>query len=167
MRRTAIAVLAWVVVVPEGCTAPAPRPAPATSAPSPDGLAGAFAGLVEAHNRARARAGLAPLAVNERLESAARQHARDMAARRRMSHRGSDGSSPFARMGRAGYTYQSAGENVAYGQRTLPSLMADWMGSRGHRRNILGKYTEIGAAYATDATGTPYWCVTFGTPGAG
>ena len=81
-----------------------------------------------------------------------------------MSHRGSDGSSPFRRMASAGYRFERAGENVAAGQATLDALMGDWMGSPGHRRNILGKFTEIGAAYATDGSGTPYWCVTFGTP---
>jgi uncharacterized protein YkwD len=123
-----------------------------------------FAGLVEAHNRARGRSGLSPLEVNDLLAVVAREHADDMARHRRMAHRGSDGSSPFRRMERAGYRYGRAAENVAAGQFTLDELMSDWMSSPGHRRNILGQYAEIGTGYATDASGTPYWCVTFGTP---
>ncbi len=166
MRNAALAVVTLASIGTAGCLSPARAPAP-RPAPSSASTAGAFSGLIEAHNRARARAGLAPLALNERLVAAARGHADDMAAHRRMSHRGSDGSSPFRRMARAGYAYQSAGENVAYGQRSLDTLMSDWMHSPGHRRNILGKFSEIGAAYATDERGTPYWCVTFGTPAGG
>ena len=127
-------------------------------------LSVAFAGLAGAHNEVRARRGLGALRVDDRLVRAAQGHADDMARRRRMAHRGSDCSSPFRRMERAGYRYGRAAENVAAGQETLEELMSDWMRSPGHRRNILGPYTEIGTGYATDAAGTPYWCVTFGTP---
>jgi uncharacterized protein YkwD len=124
----------------------------------------AFAGLVAAHTEARAGRGLGALRVDDRLMRAAQEHADDMARWRWMSHRGSDLSSPFRRMERAGYRYRRAAENVAAGQETLQELMSDWMRSPGHRRNILGPYTDIGTGYATDASGTPYWCVTFGTP---
>lgn len=120
--------------------------------------------LVEAHNRARAKAGLPPLAVNDRLSQAARRHADDMAGRRRMSHRGGDGSTPFRRIESAGYPFERAGENVAHGQSTVEAVMAGWMASPGHRRNVLGRYHEIGAACATDEGGSIYWCVTFGSP---
>lgn len=162
MRTLVPAVIVLASIGTAGCVSVAPRPAPPAAS-----TAEAFAGLVEAHNRERARKGLPPLAVNDRLTAAAQGHADDMAAHRRMSHRGGDGSSPFRRMSRAGYSYQSAGENVAYGQRSVGAVMSDWMRSSGHRRNILGKFSEIGAAYATDAHGTAYWCVTFGTPGGG
>jgi uncharacterized protein YkwD len=120
--------------------------------------------LIAAHNSVRAKAGMPELVVNPQLEAAAQRQARDMAGRRRMSHRGSDGSSPFRRMADAGYQFRSAAENVAMGQQTVDVLMGDWMRSRGHRHNILGNYTEIGAAGAIDRFGTPYWCVTFGEP---
>jgi uncharacterized protein YkwD len=67
-------------------------------------------------------------------------------------------------MERAGYRFERAGENVAAGQPTVESVMAAWMRSPGHRRNVLGKFSEIGAGVATDRNGTPYWCVTFGNP---
>jgi uncharacterized protein YkwD len=63
-----------------------------------------------------------------------------------------------------GYEFRRAGENVAAGQTTVEELMRDWMHSPGHRRNILGKFTEMGASGATDRSGNPYWCVTFGEP---
>jgi uncharacterized protein YkwD len=124
----------------------------------------AVADLVEAHNRVRRKAGRPPLEVSEALTAAAQRHADDMASHRRMAHRGSDGASPFRRMARAGYHFERAAENVAYGQHTVDGVMTAWLASRGHRRNILGEYSEIGAAYATDQAGIPYWCVTFGSP---
>jgi uncharacterized protein YkwD len=131
------------------------------SRPDPVALASE---LVPAYNPVRIRAGLGPLEVNEPLVAAARRHAGDMAARHRMAHRGSDGSSPLRRTARSGYRLTRAAENVAAGQVTTREVLSDWMASPGHRRNILGPYTEIGTGYATDASGTPYWCVTFGTP---
>ena len=120
--------------------------------------------MLAAHNAERARKQLPPLAFNERLAEAARGHARDMATRGKMSHAGGDRSSPFDRMGRVGYRYQRAGENVAAGQPDVAEVMAAWMHSPGHRRNILGDYTELGAARATANDGTAYWCATFGKP---
>jgi uncharacterized protein YkwD len=134
-----------------------PSGVPATSAD-------AVAALVAAHNAERSHRGLAPLAVNDALTSAAQGHAEEMAERRRMSHRGRDFSTPFRRMERAGYRFERAGENVAAGQPTVSSVMRAWMTSPGHRRNVLGRFSEIGAGVATDRDGAAYWCVTFGNP---
>jgi uncharacterized protein YkwD len=38
------------------------------------------------------------------------------------------------------------------------------MHSPPHRLNILGPFTEIGAAYAISADKRPYWCVVFAAP---
>lgn len=163
LRRFTLTALVAASLACAGCAGSAPRPR--ASAPvAPLDRSGTFETLVEAHNREREKAGKPPLEPNERLTAAAQRHADDMAGRRRMTHRGGDGSSPFRRMANEGYRFARAGENVAAGQQTPDSVMKAWMASPGHRRNILGNYTEIGAAYATDEAGTPYWCVTFGTP---
>ena len=60
--------------------------------------------------------------------------------------------------------FQAAAENVAYGFDDVDSVMAGWMRSPGHRRNILGKFSEIGVGRAIARDGASYWCVTFGTP---
>lgn len=159
------AALATALLMAWGCASP-PRPQqaiPSLVEPVGDPAEMASA-LVEAHNRVRAEKGLPALTLNPQLEAAARRHASDMAERRRMAHRGSNGSSPFRRMQDEGYQFTRAAENVAMGQPTLDVLMKDWMHSAGHRRNILGNYSEIGAAGAVDKSGNPYWCVTFGTP---
>jgi len=123
--------------------------------------------LVEAHNSLRVRKGLPPLQTDPALSAAAQKHARDMAAHGRMRHRGSDGSTPFQRMSREGYEFRAAAENVAAGQPTADAVMAAWWHSPPHRSNVLGNFSQIGTGTATDADGTPYWCVTFGKPSGG
>jgi uncharacterized protein YkwD len=122
------------------------------------------AALVAAHNRERAERKLPPLVAEPRLTEAARVHAEDMAAHKKMAHEGSDGSEPADRVRRQKYVYLTTGENVAAGQDTVAEVMAGWMNSPHHRENILGDYSEIGAARAKAANGMIYWCVEFGRP---
>ncbi len=121
-------------------------------------------GIVEAHNALRTDAKLKKVTSNRKLTAAAQAHAEDMAARHKMSHTGGDGSSSSERVKARGYRYFRAGENVAAGRFTAERVMKGWMDSPGHRRNILGGYSEIGVGYAVDESGTGYWCVTFGLP---
>lgn len=164
-RRLVILIILALALV--GCTRAVARPRTAAIAtfrgdePDP---AETLSKLVKAHNDERKEEKLPALEENELLKKAAQIHADDMAKTRKMDHTGSDGSTPFERMKKAGYRYQRAGENIAKGQRGLDELMKTWMSSEGHKKNILGKFRDIGAAYATDEDGTPYWCVTFGTP---
>ncbi len=120
--------------------------------------------LVEAHNKERAREGLPPLKLEPRLEAAAKAHALDMAEREVMTHEGADGSTPSRRIIDAGYHYLATGENVAQGDREVPAVMQTWMESPPHKKNVLGDFTEIGAAKAEGKDGKPYWCVDFGKP---
>ncbi len=158
--------LATLALTLVGCAGSAPHPGAAAvtlrgDKPDP---AETLEKLVEAHNKEREKEMLPPLEVSETLKKVAQSHADDMAKHGKIDHTGSDGSSPFQRMEKAGYQFRMAGENIAKGQRGLDELMNAWMTSEGHKKNILGKFKEIGAAYATDEDGTPYWCVTFGTP---
>ena len=151
------------------CTAPAPnsrRSATPISQPEPPAQAGIAVAehILTAHNAERTRRRLAPLTLNPLLTTAATAHAVDMADRGKMAHRGGDGSSPFDRIERVGYSCRAAGENVAYGYDNVDSVMAGWMRSPGHRRNILGGFTEIGVGRVIAPAGVSYWCVTFGTP---
>jgi uncharacterized protein YkwD len=123
--------------------------------------------IVEAHNAERTRAGLPPLRSSDLLATTAEQHARDMAEHGKMSHTGSDASNLKVRLVRAGYPFTRAGENVAVGQASVAEVMRAWMHSRGHRKNILASYTEMGASVARGADGRLYWCVEFGSPANG
>lgn len=120
------------------------------------------AAVVAAHNIERSRRHLSPVQLNVLLSEAAQTQADDMSRRDKMSHRGADGSSPFERIARAGYQASAAAENVAFGFQRVDEVMAGWMRSPGHRRNILGPYREVGVGYAIGRTGTSFWCVTFG-----
>jgi uncharacterized protein YkwD len=122
------------------------------------------ASLVEAHNREREAEGLGPLKLDPKLTAAAKVHAQDMAEHETMSHDGSDGSTPAQRVKRQKYYYLRTGENVAAGQEAVDEVVRAWMNSPDHRKNILGDFTEMGAARVESEDGRPYWAVEFGTP---
>jgi serralysin len=113
-------------------------------------------------NAERSAQGASPLSENGALDSAARAHSTDMAVNNFFNHTGSDGSSLGDRLGRVSYSYSAAAENIAAGQGTPSQVVAAWMGSTGHRLNILGDYTEIGVGYAYCSTSD--WTVDFGKP---
>lgn len=93
-------------------------------------------------NAVRADNGRAPLVYDPALEAAARAHGQDMARAGFFSHTWSDGSDIGQRLRRAGYAFCFGAENIAAGQRSLEQVMAAWMGSRGHRRNILHRRAQ-------------------------
>ncbi|MFE9169675.1 CAP domain-containing protein [Streptomyces kebangsaanensis] len=139
-------------------TSAAPTP-PSTPAPTAT-ASGTTARVVELVNSERGKAGCSPLTVNATLTKAAQAHSEDMAAHRNMSHTGSDGSSPGDRITRAGYTWRTYGENVAYGYSTPEQVMAGWMSSPGHKANILNcSFKEIGVGLAQPGS---YWTQNFG-----
>ena len=141
----------------------APKPAaPKPAAPKPAAPAsGDVARVVALVNSERSKAGCAPVKSNAKLAKAAQDHSKDMAAHRNMSHTGSDGSEPGQRITRAGYQWSTYGENVAYGYNTPESVMAGWMSSPGHKRNILNcAFKEIGVGHAQP---DDYWTQDFGT----
>jgi hypothetical protein len=116
-------------------------------------------------NQERAEAGLHALAWNDQLANAARSHSLDMATQNYFSHTGLDGSSPGERITAAGYTWQTYGENIAYGYATPAAVMTGWMNSDGHRANILGKsFCELGVGLAEHANSgfQIYWTQDFG-----
>ncbi len=120
--------------------------------------------LRDAHNAERKKESKPPLSLAPRLVEAARIQAKDMAARKEMSHEGSDGSTVDVRVKRVGYRFIRTGENVAAGHKTIAHVVKDWMGSEGHRANILGDFAEMGAARVEGEDDINYWCVVFGTP---
>jgi uncharacterized protein YkwD len=111
-------------------------------------------------------AAASPLVLHPLLTSAAAAHARDMASRGRMSHAGSDGSTPEQRISRTGYPWRLAAENVAAGQTTVDEVIATWLASPGHCANIMNPaLREMGIAFvfaASSPDGT-YWTQTLGT----
>ena len=104
--------------------------------------------VVRLVNAQRAQNGLKPLAENWELSRVARYKSADMASRRYFSHESPTYGSPYQMMRNFGISFRSAGENIAYGQRTPAAVVAAWMNSSGHRANILNSsYTQIGVGY--------------------
>ncbi|MCO1577852.1 CAP domain-containing protein [Crossiella sp. SN42] len=115
--------------------------------------------VVQLVNQERAKAGCRSLRVDERLVTAAQRHATDMANRGYFSHTAPEGTSFVDRARSAGYP-APGGENIAKGQRTAEKVMESWMGSSGHRANILNcSFVAIGVGH--EARG-PHWVQVFG-----
>jgi uncharacterized protein YkwD len=129
-------------------------PAPPPTVPVDD----VAAQVIALTNAERARAGVGAVVAHPDLMVAALGHSRDQAAMGRMTHTGSDGSNAGVRITRAGYTWRTWAENVAYGYPDATSVVGGWMGSSGHRANILsGSFVHIGVAAVADGNGRLYW----------
>lgn len=118
--------------------------------------------VVSLVNSERAAQGLTALQSDSELAKIAQQKAEDMAENQYFSHTSPIYGSAFDMLKAAGYSYKSAGENIAMGQKSAASVMDGWMHSSGHRANILdASYEKIGVGYAVSAAGTPYWVQIF------
>ena len=97
-------------------------------------------------NQERIVRGIAPLLISENCVDAAQYHADDMDQNNYFSHDGLDEtwSERFARFGVTG----RRGENIAQSG-TPESAVNSWMGSQGHRENILDpRYQYTGMGYS-------------------
>jgi uncharacterized protein YkwD len=111
-----------------------------------------------------------PLALDNVLRTAAREHSRDMGAGNYFEHVSLDGRSPTDRMHALGWKGRYGGENIYGGERDGRTLSASevvdgWMHSPGHCSNIMDpRFKTIGVGYAS----TPrsrlgnYWTQDFG-----
>lgn len=97
-------------------------------------------------NVVRSDSGLPPLALSDALTREAQSHACDMAQRGYFSHTAQNGESMQDRLRRARLPGTCRGaENIAKGQADVAAVMHSWMGSAGHRRNILdARLTQVG-----------------------
>lgn len=118
------------------------------------------------HNAARRDRNLKPLCVHPALQKAARAHSKDMIERDYFSH-DTKGRNEDAceRIRRYGYRWSACGENI--GSDSTPERMFKaWMGSSGHRSNILsGRFREVGIGAQTgnyDGFKTTMYTVDFG-----
>lgn len=115
--------------------------------------------IVELVNEERAKAGLNPVTLDTSASEAALVRARETV--QLFSHTRPDGRSCFTALTEQGVRYRTAGENIAYGQRSPEQVMEGWMNSSGHRANILGEsFTHIGVGYY-QVNGVNYWTQMF------
>lgn len=110
-------------------------------------------------NEQRAKNGLKALTANWELSRVARYKSQDMVDNRYFSHTSPTYGTPFQMIKAFGLSYRTAGENIAYGQRTPQAVVNAWMNSSGHRANILNaSYTQIGVGYVSSGH---YWTQMF------
>src|SRR5206468_12650742 len=89
------------------------------------------------------------LTIDPQLAAAAQAKARDMVAGNYWSHTSPAGKTPWTFISAAGYQYQQAGENLAYGFASADDTEAAWMNSAEHRANILEtSYQNVGFGVA-------------------
>lgn len=124
-------------------------------------------------NSVRAKAGCGPLKLNRQLMATAESHARAMAEDDFFGHRDKSGKGFPARVRAQGYPLSLAAENIAAGQKTPEKAVEAWIGSPGHRKNILNcKFRETGIAMVYQPDDKPlkgqsmslryYWVQVFG-----
>ncbi len=100
--------------------------------------------LHAAANASRASNGLGAFSLNGQLNNSAQAKAQHMADNNYWAHVAPDGTQPWYFFEAAGYSYQKAGENLAYGFSTSYGANDGWMNSPSHRANILGDYVDVG-----------------------
>lgn len=110
-------------------------------------------------NERRKEAGLTELKTDWELSRIARYKSQDMRQNGYFSHTSPTYGTPFEMIKAFGLSYKTAGENIAYGQRTPQEVMNAWMNSPGHRANILNAgFTRIGVGYEPNGN---YWTQMF------
>ena len=123
--------------------------------------------LIRLVNIERTNRGLAPLKTNATLIAAARAHNEDMIAQGYFDHIAPDGSAPWDRACRQGYTPYGhgcvVGENLAVGHSSPSVVVKQWLDSPGHRAIMLDPaYREIGIGFGTGGSWGRYWTMLAG-----
>ena len=111
-------------------------------------------------NTERAKAGAGPLAETGELSAAAAKRAEELAVD--FSHYRPDGSICFSVYEEFSIAGSARAENIAGNYRSPEQVLQAWMGSTGHRNNIMNvNYTRIGVGVYTDPDGKLYWVQLF------
>lgn len=98
-------------------------------------------------NKIRKKNNLNELIIDARLSSAAQKKADDMIKNNYWSHNSPTGASPWDFINNSGFSYISAGENLAKNYPDIESLISAWMSSETHRKNILNSdFNSVGFA---------------------
>ena len=119
----------------------------------------------ESVNTLRAARGLGALQPNAELTAAAERHSRDMAFQGRAWAFGSDGSSPFQRVARAGYRGEMRGQLVSETFESELETINAWMEDRDERAVLMDRQAEeMGLAWYQEQNGKLWWTLVTGRP---
>lgn len=137
---------------PQPTPAPKQEPTPAQPQAAPKDVSQDEQALLNLVNKARADAGVGPLAFDMELMKVARIKAKDMVDNNYFSHQSPTYGSPFDMMKQFGISFKTAGENIA-GNNTVEGAFKAWMNSEGHKKNILnGKFNYTGVGIVESKT---------------
>jgi uncharacterized protein YkwD len=118
--------------------------------------------LFDLTNASRVNHKLPILTWDDHVRETARKHSLDMAENQYFDHTNLQGQSPFDRMKEDHIRFQTAGENLAYGQVSSIFAHEGLMNSLGHRKNILrGNYEFLGVGVAFNDESQPYYTENF------
>jgi uncharacterized protein YkwD len=131
---------------------------------APDGFSTLSAAVIQSVNTERANRGLPALKQDPELTAAAQAHACDMGKRGYFAHEGRNGSTVMTRAKRQGYKACLIAENIALGQGDVAQVMASWMGSKGHRANILRRGVRATGVGVALQKGRMVWVQVFARP---
>jgi uncharacterized protein YkwD len=131
MRKIILYVMA--ITLSSCIVAPGTIKAPTAPPPSTRDEVRAFTELVNKHRRS---VGCKELTWVSAVADVAQKHSEDMYRHNFFDHVNQEGKSPFDRLRLAGIAYTAAAENIAAGQGTAEQVLASWLSSSGHRRNI-------------------------------
>lgn len=109
-----------------------------------EGLSFSNEKLWVATNEERSKNNMSALTLNAQLNDSALRKCQDMVAKNYWSHNDPEGNEPWHFIDQVNYSYETAGENLAYGFISENNVVTGWMNSEGHRKNILGDYSEVG-----------------------
>lgn len=112
-----------------------------------------------------------PVRWDGQLQTAANVHSTDMATNNFFDHIGSNGLRLDSRISATGYAYRQVGENIAGGQQTVAQVMAGWIGSTSHCKNLMEPvFKDVGVSCkknanyipTQDGSYNPYWTMELG-----
>lgn len=119
--------------------------------------------VLDSVNALRQGAGVQPLQLNAALNSAASTHAADMSRQQRAWPFGSDSSSPYERVLRAGYTGDLVGELYSQSFETELETLTAWIDDGTWGDELLDPdATEMGFGWHQDSTGLIWWVLNLG-----
>jgi uncharacterized protein YkwD len=115
--------------------------------------------LQEVNNHRKGR-GLPPLQSNSILDTEASMHSQQMASKQvPFGHDGYE--QRMARISQRLGGIKSSAENVAYGKMNASEVVAAWLKSASHKKNIEGNYNLSGIGISRDEQGIIYYTQIF------
>jgi len=115
--------------------------------------------VVRLVNVERAKRGLKKVKMKTTVSSAAQIRAKEIL--KLFSHTRPSRKAWYTVLGQKKIKYSTAGENIAFGQKSPKAVMKAWMKSPGHRKNILTKAFKYIGVGVYRKNGRIYWVQEF------